>query len=169
VKKIFLCSDNHGFVDEAILHHAKQADEIWHAGDWLNMDLLLEFEKLNKPIRAVWGNADGQELRRIFKEHLYFQVEGVKVYMTHIGGYPGHYSPAAKIRIKEAKPDLFVCGHSHILRVIRDPANGNLLSVNPGACGKQGFHKVRTALRFQMENGKISEMAFIEFGTRNSI
>lgn len=166
MKKILLLSDNHGYLDQAILAHVAEADEVWHAGDWLNMDLLRELEKTAKPVRAVWGNADGHELRVIFKEHLLFQLEGVKVYMTHIGGYPGRYNKVASAYIHRYKPDLFICGHSHILRVDRDKNAGNMLCLNPGACGLQGFHKVRTALRFRLDSGKVLNLEAIEFGER---
>jgi putative phosphoesterase len=167
MKRILLLSDNHGYWDAAILHHASQADEVWHAGDWLNSDLLHELEKLQKPVRAVYGNADGQELRRIFPEHLHFELEGLRIYMTHIGGYTGKYREAVKEIIAERRPNVFICGHSHILRVDRDPSVNNMICLNPGACGLQGFHKIRTALRFSLENGKLQALEAIEFGRRN--
>lgn len=142
------------------------ADEIWHTGDWLNNAMLLEFEKLGKTIRGVWGNADPHEMRQIFPEHNHFVVEQLKCYMTHIGGFPGKYGKAALQEIRSHKPQLFVCGHSHILRVGRDPLYNNLLCINPGACGLQGFHMVRTALRFKIHEGKVLDMEAIEFGTR---
>lgn len=167
MKKIFLLSDNHGFYDDAILHHASQADEIWHAGDWLNNELFLKLEELGKPLRCVWGNADGAELRKCMPEDLYFEVEGFRVYITHIGGYPGKYNVRALKNIQAFEPSIFVCGHSHILRVMRDPARNNMLCINPGACGLQGFHQVRTALRFELNNGQAAAMAVIEFGKRS--
>jgi putative phosphoesterase len=167
MRKILLLSDNHGYVDDAIMHHAKQADEVWHAGDWLNMELFREFEKARIPVRGVWGNADGHEFRQIFPEHNLFLMEGLKFYMTHIGGLPGKYRKEAKQIIEAKRPDIFICGHSHILRVGRDPRMNNMLCINPGACGLQGFHKVRTALRFRVNSGKIEQLEAIEFGKRD--
>lgn len=165
--RILLISDNHGYSDAGMLKFASEADEVWHAGDWLNMDLLLKLEEKNIKVRAVWGNADGQELRRIFKEVLSFEIEGLRILMTHIGGYPGRYNKQAEKAIREFKPNVFICGHSHILRVDRDEKYNKMLCLNPGACGLQGFHKVRTALRFEIKSGRIADLAAIEFGTRS--
>lgn len=149
------------------MHHAAEADEIWHAGDWLNLELYTELKKLNKTIRAVWGNADGTDVRNLFPKHLHFEIEGLKVYMTHIGGYPGKYNAEAIKNLLDYQPSVFVCGHSHILRVERDADYNGMLVINPGACGLQGFHKVLTALRFQIDAGKPGKMEAIEFGKRN--
>lgn len=167
MKKILLLSDNHGHVDDAILHHAKWADEVWHAGDWLNDALLLELEEKGHVVRGVYGNADGMELRRIFPLHNRFTLEGVRVWMTHIGGYPGKYNPAIRQELKVNTPDLFVCGHSHILRVDRDKAHSNMLCMNPGACGLKGFHIMRTALRFVLDSGQVKQPEIIEFGLKS--
>lgn len=164
--RVFLISDNHGFCDEALLHHAAMADEIWHAGDWLNLDLYDALIDTGKVLRAVWGNADGQELRRLLPEHLHFELEGLRVYITHIGGYPGKFSKASQREMQQYRPDVFVCGHSHILRVDRDPTRGNMICINPGACGLQGFHRVRTALRFELHEAKITSLEAIELGRR---
>jgi putative phosphoesterase len=169
MKKILLISDNHGWVDPAVLHHALWADEVWHAGDWLNMDLFTELEKLNKPIRGVWGNADGMELRRIFKEVNFFHLEGMDFFITHIGGYPGKYNPKIKEQLFSNPPHVFICGHSHILKVARDPKLNNMLCLNPGACGLQGFHEMRTALRFILDNGKITALEIIEIGLKSAV
>jgi len=164
--RILLISDNHGYVDAALLKHASMVDEVWHAGDWLNTELLFALEKQNTAVRGVWGNADGQDLRRIFKEDNFFQIQGLKIWMTHIGGHSGKFIPRVRTLLSQIKPDIFICGHSHILRVDRDKSLNNMLCLNPGACGLQGFHVVRTALRFEIENGKIQNLEAIEFGKR---
>ena len=162
--RIFLISDNHGYLGEEIFKYARLADEIWHAGDWLNTDLILALEKLNKPIRGVWGNVDSHEIRNIYPLHNIFIADGLKVLITHIGGYPGRFNPKIKPVLSQEKPDIFVCGHSHILRVQRDKTG--MLCLNPGACGVHGFHKMRTALQFEINDGKIEKMEAIEFGLR---
>ena len=164
--KILLLSDNHGYVDDAIMAHSAWADEIWHAGDWLNMDLLMALEKEKITVRGVWGNADGMELRRIFPEHNKFTLEGVKFWMTHIGGYAGKINPSLKPELKMEMPNVFISGHSHMLRVGKDTAFGNMLCLNPGACGVQGFHQIRTALRFIVANGLVQNLEIIEFGPK---
>lgn len=168
MKKILLMSDNHGYEGEELLRHAHWADEIWHAGDWLNKGLFDQLEHLGKPLRTVWGNADGHELRACMPEEAWFQVEGVKVFMTHIGGYPGKYPARILAKLKMHPPDLFICGHSHILKVIRDEKLG-LLHLNPGACGLSGFHKQRTMLRFVLESGKIKNVELIDLGGRSTL
>lgn len=169
MKKIFLLSDTHAYSDEAILHHASEADEIWHAGDWLTPDLFLQFEKLNKTIRCVYGNVDGADVRKLMPEINRFSVEGVNVMIMHITGFPGRYNPKLAKEISSDVPDLLVGGHSHILKVMRDPSKNNMLFVNPGAAGKHGFHLLRTALRFQLNNGKVEKMEAIEFGKRGEL
>ncbi len=167
--KVLLISDNHAYFDEAIFKHAEWADEVWHAGDWLSSSLFLEFEKRNIPVRGVWGNADGMDLRRIFPEHNKFLLEGVKFWMTHIGGYPGRYNPKIKAALEANPPDVFICGHSHMLKVSRDPKLKNMLCLNPGACGLQGFHLMRTALRFVVHNGKLENLEIVEFGLKSDV
>ncbi|MBL7812197.1 MAG: metallophosphoesterase family protein [Bacteroidetes bacterium] len=164
--KILLISDNHAWHDQAILHHAAEADEVWHAGDWLNLDLFHELEKSGKPVRSCWGNVDGQEIRRIFPLHNRFELMGIRFWMTHIGGYPGKYNPKIMPALKNHPPDVFICGHSHILKIVRDPALKNMLCLNPGSCGMQGFHLVRTAIRFTISPAGLTDMAVIEFGKR---
>ncbi len=161
MKKILLLSDTHGYIDKTMLKYVQQADEIWHAGDIGDVQVTDTIKKY-KPLRAVYGNIDGGELRKEFPEQQIFEVEGVKVFMIHIGGYPGRYSPAARKVIQKEKPDLFISGHSHILKVMYDPQL-QLLHMNPGAAGKKGFHKVRTMLRFQIEKGEIKNLEVIEF------
>jgi putative phosphoesterase len=164
-----LISDTHGFLDEALLGHLKDCDEIWHAGDLGSGESgpfgLLERLRSFKPVKAVYGNIDGAEIRAELPADLAWECEGLRIYMRHIGGYPGNYDRRAKEELLREKPDLFVCGHSHILRVMRDP-NLNLLHMNPGACGHNGWHKLRTALRFTVEKGKVADVVAIELGTR---
>lgn len=161
---IGLLSDTHGFLDDGIFHHFAECDEIWHAGDFgpvAVLDRLREF----KTVRGVYGNIDGAELRAELKRDLVWNCEGLTVYMTHIGGYPGNYDVRARKQIEQVKPGLFLCGHSHIMKVMRDQQRG-LIHMNPGACGNQGWHTVRTLLRFTVESAKISGVQAIELGTR---
>jgi putative phosphoesterase len=151
-------------MDERILDFASQADEIWHAGDIGDLKVTDELSKM-APLRAVYGNIDNAEIRREFPLNNRFEVEGVDVLMTHIGGYPGKYSPAIREEIYGNPPKLFICGHSHILKVMPDKKL-NLLHMNPGACGTHGFHQVRTMLRFTVHNGKIENLEVIELGKR---
>lgn len=161
MKRIGLLSDTHGYIDDEMLKYFKGCDEIWHAGDIGVPEVSLKIEAF-KPYRAVFGNIDGHELRRMHKEYLRFTCEGVDVFMTHIGGYPGKYTKRMREYLSKTKaPQLYICGHSHILKVMHDKKNG-LLHVNPGAAGKHGFHKVRTMVRFVLDEGKISEMEVIE-------
>ncbi len=132
------------------------------------MELSALFEKTGKPVRGVWGNVDGQELRNIYPLHNIFTCEGTKVWMTHIGGYPGKYNPKILKELKQDTPGLFICGHSHILRVMRDKDLGGMLFMNPGAAGRHGFHVMRTMLRFDMDNGSIQNVAVIELGKRTA-
>lgn len=154
-------------MDQKILKYIDGADEVWHAGDIGTTAVADGISKI-KPLRGVYGNIDGHELRSQFPENQIFSCQGVKVLMTHIGGYPGRYNPRVKKLIQEEKPQLYVCGHSHILKVIPDRKN-NLLHMNPGACGIQGFHKVRTLLRFELNQGKIENLEAIELGQRGAL
>ncbi len=160
MKKIGLMSDTHGYLHPQVFKYFEKVDEIWHAGDIGSVALADELEAF-KPFRAVYGNIDGQDIRIRYPEHNLFICEGVKVWMTHIGGYPPKYTPALKPHIVQKRPKLFICGHSHILKVIPDPAL-QLLHINPGACGKQGWHKVKTLVRFDLENGEIKALEVIE-------
>ncbi len=168
VKRILLLSDTHGCIEPDIIKHFDQADEIWHAGDWTNKDLSDIMEKTGKTIRGVWGNVDGHELRAIYPLHQQFTCEGIKVWMTHIGGYPGKYNPKIKAQLIKYPPDLFICGHSHILKVMRDPKVNNLLHINPGAAGRHGFHIMRTMIKFEIHEGKLQNVAVIELGKRTA-
>ena len=160
MKKILLLSDTHSYIDDAILKHVKQADEVWHAGDIGNLDVTDAIKAL-KPLRAVYGNIDDAKARVEFPEHNRFMCEGVDVLITHIGGYPGRYNIRIKEMIQQHPPKLFICGHSHILKVMPDKKM-NLLHMNPGAIGKHGFQKVRTMLRFTIDGSKIDNLEVIE-------
>jgi hypothetical protein len=164
MKKILLLSDTHSYIDDAILKHVKQADEIWHAGDIGDLNVTNQIKKL-KPLKAVFGNIDGHEARAEFPENNRFLCEGVNVWITHIGGYPNRYDVRIREALKKNPPDLFICGHSHILKVIPDKKL-NLLHMNPGAVGKYGFHKVRTMLRFVIDGNNIKDLEVIEFENR---
>ena len=162
--KIGLISDTHGFLDDAVFKYFDQCDEIWHAGDFGSVaivDTLAAF----KPFKGVWGNIDGKDVRAVCPEHQRFYCEGVDVWMTHIGGYPGRYAAQVKPEIVLHPPKLFICGHSHILKVQFDLKLG-LLHLNPGAAGKQGWHKVRTLMRFDINGDKIENLEVIELGVR---
>ncbi|KAB1067129.1 metallophosphoesterase family protein [Tamlana haliotis] len=163
--KILLLSDTHGYIDEAILKHVKQADEVWHAGDIGSLKVTDAIKKL-KPLRGVYGNIDDSEVRVEFPEHNRFTCEGVDVWITHIGGYPPKYNSRVIQDIKANPPRLFICGHSHILKVMPDKKL-NLIHMNPGAVGKHGFHKVRTMLRFTIDGRKIDNLEVIEFPVRH--
>ncbi len=156
MKRIGILSDTHGYLNPTLFDFFKDVDEIWHAGDWGNFELVKQLEAF-KPLRGVYGNIDGQDIRSVCPDINYFQVEDLKVMMLHIGGYPGRYSPGFRKIMKNQKIDLMVCGHSHILRIMRDPIN-KWMYINPGACGQHGFQKVNTAVRFKIEGSKMSEM-----------
>ena len=156
--KIGLISDTHGILDREFRGFLEPVDEIWHAGDWGGGEEFLQnFKALGKPIVGVYGNCDGAPFRYEFPEYQCFMREGLKVLMTHIGGYPGRYDPSARRVIMEEKPGLFVCGHSHILKIQWDD-RFRMLTLNPGAAGLQGWQVVRTALRFDISGGEISAM-----------
>ncbi len=167
MKKILLLSDTHGYLDKSILEHASQADEIWHAGDIGNLETADRLSAV-KPLRAVYGNIDDTKLRTVYPLNNHFTIEGLKVFITHIGGYPGRYNPNAKKEIMNEQPQLFICGHSHILRVMRDPVL-KLLHINPGAAGIYGFHRMRTIVRFEINQGKIENLEVIELGLRGTL
>lgn len=163
--KIGLMSDTHGFLEPSLLPVLEDCDEIWHAGDIGSLKLVDQLRKLSKPLKLVYGNIDGHDIRIDIPEDLIWTSNGLKVLMTHIGGYPGHYTARVKKLLMDVRPDIFVCGHSHILKVIYDKQL-SLLHINPGAAGKEGFQKVRTMVRFMIENGKVSDLAIIEIGKR---
>jgi putative phosphoesterase len=166
--RVGLLSDTHGYLDPKIYDVFKDVDEIWHAGDLGNIELCDELKKF-KPFYAVFGNIDGKDTRLEYPLNLIIEREGLKILMTHIGGYPGNYEPKARRQIEEVKPDVFICGHSHILKVMRDEKHNNMLMMNPGAAGVQGFHKTKTVLRFIINNGKIESLEAVELGKRGEI
>lgn len=165
--RIGLISDTHGYLDEHILKHFEDCDEIWHAGDFGTLQVSDALEKL-KPLRGVYGNIDGKELRLIHPKDQRFEIAGFRVWMTHIGGYPGKYVPEVRKELKASPPDIFICGHSHILRIVQDKDLNNMLFINPGAAGREGFHKVRTMVKFDLENKKIDQVKVIELGKRGA-
>ena len=162
--KILLLSDSHSYIDDRILDYAKNADEIWHCGDFGNLEVIEKLEKI-KPLRGVYGNIDDTEIRKIFPEVLRFKCEDVEVLMIHIGGYPNKYTPLAKKEISEKAPKLFISGHSHILKAMYDQKN-NLLHLNPGAMGKVGWHQMRTMMRFEINGDQIENLEVIELGKK---
>ena len=162
--KILLLSDSHSYIDDRILDYAQQADEIWHCGDFGSFEIIEQLEKI-KPLKGVYGNIDGAKIRSEFPEVTRFFCENVEVLMIHIGGYPGKYTPLTQKEISEKAPKLFISGHSHILKAMFDQKN-NLLHLNPGACGKQGWHKMRTMMRFVIDGAEIKDLEIIELGTK---
>jgi putative phosphoesterase len=158
--RIGLMSDTHGYLHPGVFTHFAEVDEIWHAGDIGSVevaDALAAF----RPLRAVYGNIDGRDITSRFPEDQRFDCQGIDVWMTHIGGYPGKYAPRVKPLIQADPPQLFICGHSHILKVIPDIRLG-LLHINPGACGQQGWHKVKTLVRFEIHDAKVQHLQVIE-------
>ncbi len=165
--RIGLISDTHGFLDQKVFEYFSNCDEIWHAGDIGEpgvTDSLSEF----KPLRAVFGNIDGKDLQIKYPEDAIFECEGLKILMTHIGGVPPSYNPRSRKLIESHRPDIFICGHSHILKIGRD-AKHNLLFINPGAAGNHGFHKIKTIVRFEISGKQIANMEVVELGKRGQI
>ncbi len=160
--RIGLISDTHNYLDESVFKHFDQCDEIWHAGDF-GTSAISDRLKAFKPLKGVYGNIDGLDIRSQFPEKLRWKCEDVEVFMTHIGGYPGKYKPIVKDEFKTNPPQLFICGHSHILKIIYDP-KFNCLHINPGAAGNQGWHKVRTLVRFSIDGKDIKDCEVIELG-----
>lgn len=164
MKRIGILSDTHGTFDEPLRNFFGEVDEIWHAGDIGSLELADEIAAF-KPLRAVWGNIDGGMARRVYDEFCYFRCEEVTVLMTHIGGYPRRYAPRALQRIQSARPKLFIAGHSHILKVQFDPVY-QMLTINPGAAGLYGFHKVRTAIRLTIDGADMRDLELLELPRR---
>ncbi len=166
---IGILSDTHGFLDERIFDHFADCEEVWHAGDFGTMEVI-ERLRAFKPLRGVYGNIDDAHIRVQMPEDLRFVCAGVPVYMTHIGGYPGKYAPRVR-KILQAEPPrggLFVCGHSHILKIMPD-RQGDFLHINPGACGNEGWHRFRTVVRLRLEEGTIQGVEVIELGPRRAL
>ena len=166
--KIGLLSDTHGFLDPRIFRHFERCDEIWHAGDIGSAAVADQLGSF-KPFRAVYGNIDDKEMQVRFPEDLFFECEGMSVWLTHIGGAPPRYNPRIRKMLTQRVPHVFICGHSHVLRVARDPAYGGMLYLNPGAAGNQGFHHMKTLLRFEVSAGAVKNMEAIELGRRGLI
>ncbi len=164
MKKIGLLSDTHGYLDPKIFDYFKDVDEIWHAGDVGSMDVIDQLEAF-KPVRGIHGNIDDDKLRLAWPEHLSFMCEDMKILISHIGGKPYKYRQQSYPEIEKEKPDVFVCGHSHILLVQFDKKI-NAMWLNPGACGFKGFHKVKTILRFEVHGDQLKNMEAIELGKR---
>jgi uncharacterized protein len=164
MQRIGLLSDTHHFLDESIFRHFETCDEIWHAGDFGTLSIADRL-KAFRPLRGVFGNIDGQDIRSVYPETARWQSEGVKVMMTHIGGYPPKYNPAVKKELEANPPGLFICGHSHILKIIYDERL-QCLHMNPGAAGQQGWHKVRTLIRFSVDGSNMKDCEVIELGKR---
>ena len=167
MRRIGLLSDTHGYLDDRIMEYLGSCDEIWHAGDIGNVETAQKLSLL-KPFRAVSGNIDGTDLRQEYPLRLRFFCEQVEVLMVHIGGYPGHYSPEIRTEISLSAPKLFISGHSHILKVIYDKKY-NVLHINPGAAGLQGFHQIRTLIRFSIDGEIIKDLEVIELGAKGII
>ncbi|MEJ6982267.1 metallophosphoesterase family protein [Pedobacter sp. P351] len=164
MKRIGLISDTHSYLDDKVFKHFESCDEIWHAGDFGTLELADALAAF-KPLRGVYGNIDGRDIRAVYPEHNRFKCEDVDVWMTHIGGYPDRYNPKIKSEIYLNPPKIFISGHSHILKVIFDKKIGTL-HLNPGAAGKQGWHNVRSIIRFCISEEKIHTLEVIELGNR---
>ena len=162
--RIGLISDTHSYFEEKVLSYFKDCDEIWHGGDFGNMEIVNRLRAI-KPLRGVYGNIDGAEIRNEFPEELIFTCEEVKVFMKHIGGYPGRYAPGVKNKIMQEKPQLFISGHSHILKIMYDDKL-QCLHINPGAAGKEGWHKVKTIVLFDIDGKEIKNCKVVELGKR---
>ena len=162
--RIGLISDTHSYLDDKVFRHFDQCDEVWHGGDFGNLEVIEKLQAF-KPLRGVYGNIDGADIRVQFPEKLSFNCEAVKVFMIHIGGYPGRYSPGVKAELQAAGTQLFISGHSHILKVMYDEPI-RCLHINPGAAGKSGWHKVRTLIRFVIDGNNIKNCEVIELGPR---
>ena len=165
MKSILLISDTHSHLDSALLKHIELADEVWHAGDIGSLETVTDTIKKIKSLRGVYGNIDDANARKEFSKNLIFNCEGVKVFITHICGQPSNYLKEVKDILLSEKPKLFICGHSHILKVMYQPQY-DVLHMNPGACGVHGFHQIKTALRFVIDGTEIKDLAVIELGKR---
>lgn len=166
--KIGLLSDTHGYLDPAVFIHFNNCDEIWHAGDLGSDEIITNLERF-KPLRAVFGNIDTLPVQKRFPEDNWFTCEGLKIWITHIGGKPPSYNSRIKKMLKENVPDIFICGHSHILKVQRDPNYKKMIYMNPGAAGNQGLHSIKTMLRFEIVKSEIRNLEVIELGKRGAL
>ena len=168
MKRIGIISDTHGYLDENVFAHFETCDEIWHAGDFGSIIVAQQLAS-KKPLKGVYGNIDDKSIRLEYPEQLVFQCEDVKVMMRHIGGSPPSYNPDTRNAMSFHRPQLFICGHSHILRIKRDVNFNNMLYLNPGAAGNQGFHSIKTIVRFDIHDHKNENMEVIELGKRGAI
>lgn len=162
--KIGLISDTHSYLDPQVADYFADRDEIWHAGDFGNIAVADSLKEI-APLLGVYGNIDGQDIRAEFPLHQHFEREGLRIWMTHIGGIPGRYCIPIREEISQNPPDLFICGHSHILKIARDKELNNMLYLNPGASGRQGFHTERTILRFAVADAKLHNVEVINLGS----
>lgn len=164
--RIGLLSDTHSFLDDRVFEYFAECDEIWHAGDFGSVEVLDKLMNF-KPLRGVYGNIDGAKIRAEMPLDLRFECDGVPVFMTHIGGYPGRYAPRVREILQENPPTngIFISGHSHILKVMPD-RNLHFLHINPGACGHEGWHKVKTLIRLTLDKGKIGDLQVIELSNQ---
>lgn len=165
--KIGLLSDTHGFLDHRVAENFRDCDEIWHAGD-IGPEVAEVLAK-SKPLKAVFGNIDGPDIRNRFPEFYETEIQGLKILMTHIAGNPPVYNASVKKKILSEKPDVLICGHSHIAKVYRDPDHNNLLYINPGAAGNHGFHRIKTIMKFDILEGKIKDLKVVELGKRGAL
>ena len=161
--KVGLISDTHGYLDPEVLEHFSGVDEIWHAGDFGNLEIARQLQEI-APLLGVYGNIDGQEIRSEFPLHQKVEREGLRLWMTHIGGVPGRYCIPIREEIESNPPDIFVCGHSHILKIARDQNLQKMLFINPGAAGRQGFQVYRTLVRFELDNRLVRNVEVINLG-----
>lgn len=167
INTIGIISDTHNHLDERILSHLSDVDEIWHAGDIGNYEIIEQLQKV-APTKAVYGNIDGRDIRDSCPENLIFEYNSIKVFITHIGGYPNKYTPRVRKIIESERPNLYICGHSHITKVMPDKKNG-LLHINPGAAGRHGFHHMRTLIKLDINKGKMENLRVIELGKRSKL
>ena len=163
--KIGLIADTHGYLDPQVKEFFSDRDEIWHAGDFGDFSIAEDLEKI-APLIGVYGNIDGKDIRNVYPLHQRFEREGVRVWITHIGGIPGRYCIPIKEELTEDPPDLFICGHSHVLKIARDQELNKMLYMNPGAAGRQGFQVYRTVVRFSIDNGKVKDVEVINLGVQ---
>ena len=166
--KIGLLSDTHGYLDPRIFQYFSECDEVWHGGDIGTLEVARSLEEFKK-IKAVFGNIDDKDIQVRYPEDLWFECEGLSVLITHIAGAPPRYNPRVRKLLSSRVPDILVCGHSHILRVGKDPAYNGMLYLNPGAAGNQGFHHMRTLLRFEISRKEVKNMEVIELGRRGML
>lgn len=166
--KIGILSDTHSYLDPKVFDYFSSCDEIWHAGDIGSTDIIAQLREF-KPLVAVYGNIDDRNVQSLVPEHQWFEREGFLIWITHIGGSPPHYNPSVRKILSQRIPDIFVCGHSHILKIARDKKFNNMLFINPGAAGQQGFHTHRTLVRIEIVRQEIKNAEVIDLGKRGAL